>query len=160
MFYTVYINSNDKISGSNNDATFQINWADFLDLKVDKYKVNFWFATNEDYFSDTATTKYGLATIYLNTDGKSYSFNTVNKSYSNLLGYAEIVPNVYTGDQGYLNSTPSKNITKIIQRPTNNMVNISIKNFSSGLPFVNSNNIGTPNTTMPMWSMVLYFEPI
>ena len=29
MNYNVYINSNDKMSGKNNNATFQINWDDF-----------------------------------------------------------------------------------------------------------------------------------
>ena len=30
MNYNIYINSNDKMSGKNNNATFQINWNDFL----------------------------------------------------------------------------------------------------------------------------------
>ena len=29
MNYNIYINSNDKMSGKNNNATFQINWDDF-----------------------------------------------------------------------------------------------------------------------------------
>ena len=30
MNYNIYINSNDKMSAKNNNATFQINWNDFL----------------------------------------------------------------------------------------------------------------------------------
>jgi hypothetical protein len=35
--YTVYLNSADKISGTNNRATFNVNWDDILDDSTDYY---------------------------------------------------------------------------------------------------------------------------
>ena len=43
MNYNVYINSNDKMSGKNNNATFQINWDDFLPRNYKYYNVTFLF---------------------------------------------------------------------------------------------------------------------
>jgi len=43
MNYNIYINSNDKMSGKNNNATFQINWDDFLPRNYKFYNVTFFF---------------------------------------------------------------------------------------------------------------------
>ena len=45
MNYNIYINSNDKMSGKNNNATFQINWNDFLPRNYKYYNVTFSFQT-------------------------------------------------------------------------------------------------------------------
>jgi len=50
--YTVFLNSTDKISGSNNNANYQINWDDFLPRDVDFYKVVFSFQTSGGYYRD------------------------------------------------------------------------------------------------------------
>jgi hypothetical protein len=50
--YTVFINSNDKVSGTNNNANYQINWSDFLPNNVDKYKLVFSFQTAGGYYKD------------------------------------------------------------------------------------------------------------
>ena len=43
MNYNIYINSNDKMSGKNNNATFQINWDICLPRSYKYYNVTFLF---------------------------------------------------------------------------------------------------------------------
>ena len=50
--YTLVLNSQDKISGTNNNATFQVNWKDFLPEEFDRYKMIFTFQTTGGYYSD------------------------------------------------------------------------------------------------------------
>ena len=50
--YTVFLNSNDKVSGTNNNGTYQINWDDFLPRDIDFYKVIFSFQTAGGYYKD------------------------------------------------------------------------------------------------------------
>jgi hypothetical protein len=55
MNYNIYINSNDKMSGKNNNATFQINWDDFLPRNYKYYNVTFSFQTAPGYYKDDTT---------------------------------------------------------------------------------------------------------
>ena len=50
--YTLVINSADKISGTNNNATYQVNWRDFLPDNFQCYKVAFSFQTIGGYYGD------------------------------------------------------------------------------------------------------------
>jgi hypothetical protein len=43
--YTLFISSNDKVDGTNNNATFNINWDSFLPREYDTYKLGFSFQT-------------------------------------------------------------------------------------------------------------------
>ena len=53
MNYNIYINSNDKMSGKNNNATFQINWNDFLPRNYKYYNVTFSFQTAAGFLKMT-----------------------------------------------------------------------------------------------------------
>ena len=50
--YSLVINSADRVSGTNNNATYQINWRDFLPDNFDTYKMAFSFQTIGGYYSD------------------------------------------------------------------------------------------------------------
>ena len=50
--YSLVINSADKVSGTNNNATYQVNWRDFLPDNYDTYKVAFSFQSVAGYYSD------------------------------------------------------------------------------------------------------------
>ena len=39
--YTLFLSSTDKITGTNNNASFQINWDDFLPRNFLDFKMNF-----------------------------------------------------------------------------------------------------------------------
>ena len=50
--YTLVLNSNDKVAGTNNNATFQVNWKDFLPEEYDRYKMVFTFQTTGGFYGD------------------------------------------------------------------------------------------------------------
>jgi len=50
--YTLFLNSADKISGTNNNAVFQVNWDDFLPRNYSNYKSIFTFQTTGGYYID------------------------------------------------------------------------------------------------------------
>lgn len=50
--YSLVINSVDRISGTNNNATYQINWQDFLPTDYATYKIAFSFQSSGGYYSD------------------------------------------------------------------------------------------------------------
>jgi hypothetical protein len=50
--YSLVINSVDRVSGSNNNATYQINWKDFLPDDFQSYKLAFSFQSSGGYYGD------------------------------------------------------------------------------------------------------------
>ena len=62
MSYTCFISSNDKISGDNNNGTYQINWEDFLPRDYTSYKCSFSFQTGGGNYLDTNFTATGSIT--------------------------------------------------------------------------------------------------
>ena len=51
--YTLFLNSADKISGTtNNNASYDVNWDDFLPRDIDYYKVVYSFQTAGGYYRD------------------------------------------------------------------------------------------------------------
>jgi len=71
--YTLFLSSVDKIGGKNNEAQFNVNWADFLPIDYDTFKVTFSFQTGGGYYLDktftsaTNTASSGSTTLTLNT---------------------------------------------------------------------------------------------
>jgi hypothetical protein len=51
--YTLYLSSNDKVSGTNNSATFNINWDAFLPREYDTFKVSFSFQSGGGNYLDS-----------------------------------------------------------------------------------------------------------
>ena len=50
--YTLFLNSTDKISGTNNNANYQVNWDDFLPREIENYKVVYSFQTAGGFYRD------------------------------------------------------------------------------------------------------------
>ena len=50
--YSLVINSVDRVSGTNNNATFQVNWKDFLPDDFQSYKMAFSFQSSGGYYGD------------------------------------------------------------------------------------------------------------
>ena len=67
--YTIFISSNDKVSGTNNNGTYQINWDDVLPRNYTAYKCAFMFQTGGGKYTDgayptfTATTAGTILTV-------------------------------------------------------------------------------------------------
>ena len=72
--YTLFINSADKISGTtNNNATFQINWNDFLPRDYQMYKMAFNFQTTGGNYKDGSyTTTASTSATSLTLSNASY----------------------------------------------------------------------------------------
>jgi hypothetical protein len=50
--YTLFLNSTDKVSGTNNNANYQVNWDDFLPREIENYKVVYSFQTAGGFYRD------------------------------------------------------------------------------------------------------------
>jgi hypothetical protein len=50
--YSLVLNSVDKVSGTNNNATFNVNWYEFLPEKYSEYKMIMTFQTTGGYYAD------------------------------------------------------------------------------------------------------------
>ena len=94
--YTVFLNSTDKVSGSNNNGTYQINWDDFLPRDVDFYKVVFSFQTSGGYYKDNYST-FQINLIGGVTNGVSFQCATT-PTYNPITGLTSILIsfNAYT----------------------------------------------------------------
>jgi hypothetical protein len=156
MNYNLYVSSNDKLSGLNNNGTYQVNWQDFLDVKVEKYKVNFVLTTNEGFYVDSGPNAFGSSCININTNSRIYSFNTSSKNQSNCLGFLTRSTNGFTTITG----SPQNNLPVVIERPTSNQINISFINLQSGLPLVSTDATGNLQSDMTGWTGIFTFIPI
>ena len=52
--YNLYISSNDKVSGTNNNGVYQVNWNDFLPRDYSTYTMSFSFQSGGGSYKDTA----------------------------------------------------------------------------------------------------------
>jgi hypothetical protein len=73
--YTLFISSNDKISGTNNNAQFNINWNDFLPKEYDTYKMTFSFQTGGGYYTDTT---FNATDCSMNSGGYNLKVNVLS----------------------------------------------------------------------------------
>jgi len=109
--YTLFINSNDKISGTNNNATFQINWDDFLPRNYGTYKMTFMFQTTGGNYLDftansnarfTGTIAATVLTIASITSGTIY----IGQTCTGVLGVLPFtILSLASGTQSTVNAT-------------------------------------------------------
>ena len=145
--YTVYLSSNDKVSGSNNNGMYNINWDNFLPRNQQDYKVVFSFQSTAGNYKDVTTTTatgtggtavaflnvgggltYSSAKIIMNTQGRSYSFDTSNRSNSNTLGYIQRDVKSAASSGNTLTAFYMQNTPTTVSRPNQDMINIRIVN--------------------------------
>ena len=171
MNYNIYINSNDKMSGKNNNATFQINWNDFLPRNYKYYNVTFSFQTAPGYYKDDTTNSKFYSNCEINCDfyTTTFSFDTATKANSLTLGYAQ--RDIQTASGNNLKNTfacfYNYNCPKTIVRPENNLITISIYNMAAIVGGTNTLLFDTDNATSPTvasdmtaWSMIMSFSPV
>jgi hypothetical protein len=126
MSYNIYINSNDKMSGKNINATFQINWNDFLPRNYKYYNVTFSFQTAPAFYKvDTTNSKF-YANCEINCDfyTKTFSFETSTQASSITLDYSQRV--IQTASNYNSKNTFAcfnrYSTSKTITRPENNII--------------------------------------
>jgi len=267
--YSIILNSADKISGTNNNAVFQVNWDDVLPRSINKFKVIFTFQTLAGKYEDglyaklnqnpynsnslvldasagsstltffgpldvdmykslyiyaleydaipmgTFITSNGLSNVYLsqplkqaagtvvrfnsywffqrsqltqinfssarvnvNFNSRSYSYDTSTKAPSTTLGVIQRDVQLSTTKSNTFSSFYAQNPPRVIDRPTNNLLNVTIYNSypyngtNNNLLFdnwvlggVNLRHVGFSDDPaymldMTSWTMVLEFIPI
>lgn len=65
--YTLFISSSDKVSGSNNNANFNVNWDDFLPREFSTYKMSFSYQSGGGNYKDSVLTSAVVNNINGNT---------------------------------------------------------------------------------------------
>lgn len=164
--YILYMSSEDKIDGSNNSATFNIDWENFLPAKYREYKVDLSLKTNAGYYLDvsgaTLTTK-SLARVDIDLGSKSFCYDTrTNTANSNIMGYIVRDNAIISGITTLTTSSfiSIQNPAKTMTRPTNQQIKVIITDIDSGGYLVDTNNTGVDADDMGSWVAQLQFFPI
>jgi hypothetical protein len=161
LTYTLFLNSADKVSGTNNNATFNINWAAFLPMKYSYYKVIFNFQTVGGYYEDGTAGICPNAIIKTNLQGNTFSYDSTTNSGSNILGFIQRDNQSVTSAINTLSCSLYQNASKTIIRPSSNIFSISIYNYYSNTLLFNTNNDGSALAgDMTAWTAMFEFIPI
>ena len=161
--YTLFMTSQDKVSGTNNNAVFNVNWESFLPRDFDTYQLDFSFHVNAGYYKDTLnTTVYSHCKVVLDFMGRSYSYDTLSTGPSLTLGFANREPSTATSNTNGFNVWYGYNVPKTISRPTQSIINVKIYNTSYAAPtlLVDTSNAGVASADMTTWMLTLSFIPI
>ena len=149
-----------------NNATFNIDWMNFLPREYSQYKVAFNFQSTGGNYKDTSGNSlvYSTAKVLVNFGCKTFTYDTSSKSGSMLLGIVQ--RDIQTG------TSPSNNFScyylwnppKSIARPENNSLSIQIINPSNTVaPYYlyDTNTAGTSVAIdMTSYTAMLEFVPL
>ena len=149
-----------------NNATYNIDWMNFLPREYNQYKVVFNFQSTGGNYKDVTGNilVYSTAKILVNFGCKTFTYDTSNKSGSMLLGIVQ--RDIQTG------TSPSNNFScyymwnppKSIARPENNSLNIQIINPSNTVsPYYlyDTNTSGSSVAVdMTSYTMMIEFVPL
>ena len=169
--YTLFINSNDKISGTNNNGYYDIHWDDFLPRDYTAYKMIYSFQTTGGYYGDGtySSTRYVFSTakVIMNLQGRNYSYDTSTKSPSVSLGFIQRDLQTSTSSSNCLSCFYLQNPPKTISRPNQNLINIQIVNAYNStstnqvlLTDTTTATGGSLSSDMTSWTMICEFIPI
>jgi len=146
--YNLYLSSNDKISGTHNNPSFNVNWDAFLPRNK-YFSVNFSFVSCAGQYADCVISSQSLYNsaikINCNLQDTHFSSDTSSQSTSMNLGYATIDCAYYVISYSKGNSYIANNLStpsKVIIRPQNTQLTFWIYNLSAL-----SNNITFPAST-------------
>jgi hypothetical protein len=163
--YSLVINSKDKIGGTNNNATFDIHWSDFLPKDVNMYKVAFNFHAVGGYYKDgtydSTLTFFSSASIKVNFGGRSYSFDTSTSGPSYTLGIVQRDLQGSATTSNIISCYYLFNAPRTISKPIETTTTFQIINQSTGGLLVDTDSDGTTlDDDMTNWTMLLEFIPI
>ena len=137
--YSLVINSVDRVSGTNNNATFQINWKDFLPDNFQSYKMAFSFQSSGGYYGDGSysTTGANLGAVATIMTSSAVAINSTSITLANNTGL--IIGQTIVSSSGIASGTTITNINA-------NVITISspiISSIASGatMYFYNSTNL-------------------
>ena len=164
LSYTLYLSSNDKVSGTNNNATFNVNWDSFLTRDYDQFKVCYSFLTAGGYYKDTANSNFNNCKIVADFAGRSLSYNTATNASSTILGYGQRDMQTTASSSNSFATFFYQFPAKTIARPNQNNFNVRIynagkQNNSYNQLLVDTDTNGVLQADMSVWSMVIEFIP-
>jgi len=161
--YTLVLNSAGRITGSHNNAMFDVGWEDFLPEDNTLYSVRFAFQCVGGYYKDYSASNFIYQSALVNVDFgcRNFSYDPVKACQSTLLGIIRRDPQNATTIGASLNCLYDSNPPRTISKPTNSQLNVKIVNQNDGLPFLNTDSTGTSQTTdMTPWTMIIEFTPL
>lgn len=131
--YTLYINSTDKLSGTkNNNASYQVNWDDFLPVKYRLYKMIWSLNSVGGYYKDTNN-------VTVQVSASSAGASNINMtSTTGLFVGMGVVSSAYVAANSYIVSiTPNTlvqlNTSLLTAIPNSTNVNFTGQIFSGGI---------------------------
>jgi hypothetical protein len=158
--YTLFMSSADKVSGTNNKATFFIDWSQFLPDNFNEYKVIFSFQTVGGYYKDTGSVVYSTAKVAIDFGSRQFSYDTSSRSTGFTLGYITRDQQTTTSSSNILSAFYYQYPAKSMTRPSNTSITVSLTNMYNGQPLVTTDNTGTAQGDMTAWQMSIEFIPI
>lgn len=124
----VVLNSNNKVSGTNNQATYNIDWASILKNNT-PYELHFTYLGSANTITGT-----NLAVVYADfiTSNKSNNSTQNGASSTQILGFLKVAQFAPNNNTNYLSAEDNTNApTYLDTRPNNNLFTISIYNNAS-----------------------------
>lgn len=153
----VFLNSNNKISGTNNNAVYNIDWGTLLKNNT-AYRLHFTYMGGFNTFTAASSNK--IACVYSDIQTSSNRMSSTNGAMTTqMMGYLKIQqvqPNI---NLAYLTCEDNTNVPMYLEnRPMNNTFTISIyDNASPPVLFLDNNATpAQPNN----YIMVLSFQEI
>jgi len=154
--YTITLNSEDRISGTRNNAVYNIDWSQILPREYDDFKIAFSFGTaGGKYLDISGGSIYSSAKVYVDFGSKSYNYDTSNKSGGTMMGliYRDIQSS--TSSSNALSCYYLYNPPRTITRPQSNYITIKILNQYSGIGLTDTNAAGVPLSDMTQYTMMI-----
>ena len=166
--YSFVVESKDKISGNNNNATYNLMFS-LLPREYKYYKVAFSFMCEPDFFVDSYTgatdITYSSECGRITTSLLLQSSMKTDNSPSNTLGfvYRSISTQnaTVTNHICYITADKSTNQEIVVLRPDVDQIKINILAGVGNNPLVSTNNDGTVlSSELPPYIMILQFTPV
>ena len=157
--YSLIVNSTDKLSGTNYDAIYQINWNDFLPERYDKFKVTFTAQTAGGFYVDGSGTHdlYSSAKLFVDFNSRQFCWDTSHKCQSTCMGF--IQRDSLTTSK-CLFALHGSNSSRCISKPNTNLLNVQFINQSNGKFLVDTDDEGFEQDDMTDYTIIFEFKPI
>src|SRR6476646_4764306 len=129
--YNVFISSADRISGTHNNATYEINWESFLphnphiSNNEQNYSVSMCLSTAAGYYGNYGTTYHTGARVMAYFSTGNLSYDTSSTSRSHVLGHIH-----RDGTGTFMASSLANNPSRVMKRPVINQLTVSIYNMN------------------------------
>ena len=137
----VVLNSNNKFSGTNNQATYNIDWGAILKDNT-PYKLHYTYIGGSNVLTGA-----NLALVYADfiTSNKLNNSTQNGASSTQCLGFLKPIVFVGSTGTGYLQAEDNTNVpTFLSSRPNNNIFTITINDNASTPALYKDNTTGTP----------------